>query len=135
MAGVRETLLDLKDQTEREYRTKMADIMKALAALDAPPVTLRERVRAFGGNTATEDLIAPAGDARSISDYIVEAVEAGYGTPLQVGQYLQSVHVKTTNHSINTRLSKLKADGRIGHDGERWVPVKNKAPETQASGA
>lgn len=62
-----------------------------------------------------------------VNDAVVKAVEAGRTTPVSILDYLQNVlGIQTTLNSVRSRVSPLKQDGKIAHNGDGWVPVQNR---------
>jgi hypothetical protein len=67
----------------------------------------------------------------AVGDAIVLAVEAGNKSPKSVLDYLaDALGVHTTLGSVRARLSPLKVEGRISHDGNGWVPVEKEKSES-----
>jgi hypothetical protein len=62
-----------------------------------------------------------------VNEAIVKAVEAGRKTPVNILQYLQDdLGIQTTINSVRSRVSPLKQEGKIAHDGEGWVPSQKR---------
>lgn len=58
-----------------------------------------------------------------VNDAVVLAVNAGCKTPMEILKYLQNqLGIMTTINSVRSRVSPLKAEGKIKHDGTGWVP-------------
>lgn len=73
-----------------------------------------------------------------INEGILAAIQNGRGTPASILAFLQQYRqVDTSKHSVSTRLQKMKADGIIAHDGEKWVLPQNQegsdAPTSEPS--
>jgi hypothetical protein len=61
--------------------------------------------------------------AMPVNEAVILAVNAGCKTPVQILKYLQEkLGVMTTINSVRSRVSPLKAEGKIAHDGTGWVP-------------
>jgi len=82
---------------------------------------------AISGDAA---VVAPVQSGSRINDSILEAVKSGAGTPAEIHEFLaRHLSVETSKHSVSTRLSKLKNEGHLDHDGTRWVlPKKVEGP-------
>lgn len=105
-----------------DLRKGLRDIEAALEILDPPS----------GG----EGKIVP-GDRQTVNEAILWAVHNGNGTPAEIYNFITNeMSVETSKNSVSTRLSKMKNEGLLEHDGERWiVPLKTKAPDVDASEA
>ena len=57
-----------------------------------------------------------------IDDAIVEAVRSGTRTPAKILAFLSSeLGIETTINSGRTRVSRMKNNGRLAHDGQGWI--------------
>ena len=62
-----------------------------------------------------------------VNDAVIRAVEAGRKTPVLILDYIQKeLGIQTTLNSVRSRVSPLKQDGKIGHDGNGWVPAQHR---------
>lgn len=62
-----------------------------------------------------------------VNDAVIRAVEAGRKTPVLILDYIQKeLGIQTTLNSVRSRVSPLKQEGKIGHDGTGWVPAQNR---------
>lgn len=58
---------------------------------------------------------------RSKDDAIIAAIRAGNNTPAKISEFIQSkLGLEVNQGSTRTRLSRMKADGKIKHDGLGW---------------
>lgn len=65
--------------------------------------------------------------AMPVNEAIVKAVDAGRKTPVAILQYLQDdLNIQTTLNSVRSRVSPLKQEGKIAHDGKGWVPAQQR---------
>jgi hypothetical protein len=55
-------------------------------------------------------------------DAIIEAVKAGNNTPALISEFIRTkLGVPVNPATTRTRLSRMKADGKIKHDGIGWT--------------
>lgn len=99
-------------------KSEIADIDRAIAALSGPPKV-----------EATSNIFSRVSQIRHsmpVGDAIVKAVEAGNKTPNDIFVFMgDELGIHTTLGSIRARLSPLKSEGKIAHDGSGWVPIAN----------
>ena len=118
----------------REILTQRRDELKAsFSAIEEELKDIDRALKAMA--TTPSDSAAPATMARRfqirhvmpVNDAIVKAVEAGRKTPVSILEYVQNVlNVQTTLNSVRSRVSPLKRDGKIAHDGAGWVPAQHR---------
>lgn len=54
-------------------------------------------------------------------DAIIEALKAGHNTPAMISDFIRTkLNIPVNPASTRTRLSRMKADGKIKHDGIGW---------------
>lgn len=95
------------------------DVEKALAAIGEPILDELPSAGQAAGADATR-----SAHPMKVNDAVVMAVNAGRKSPTTILDYLHTeLGVHTTINSVRSRVSPLKAEGRIAHDGEGWVPV------------
>lgn len=109
----------------REKKNEISQIDRAIAAIVATELPLTRKDASDTPATINQKLsaVSQIRHARPVGDAIVEAVEAGMRTPVAVLDYLSTqMGIHTTIGSVRARLSPLKKEGRIDHDGQGWVP-------------
>jgi hypothetical protein len=115
---------EILKQKKQELLAQAAEIRKGIRDLDAALEVL--------GEPETGKSAAIAGQSSPINAAILEAISHGNGTPESIYLFIRDqTSVETTKNSISTRLSKLKNDGLIDHDGQGWV-LANKAEGSDA---
>lgn len=106
-------------------KAEIADIDRAIAALNGTPKI-----------EATSSILSRVSQIRHsmpVGDAIVKAVEAGNKTPNDIFVYMgDKLGIHTTLGSIRARLSPLKSEGKIAHDGSGWIPALQKMSESIA---
>lgn len=109
---------------------------KAQAVIDSKRLEIAELDKAIGAVSGESALHTERGDAgqpetknpMQVGDAIILAVEKGYKTPAAIYDYLtREVGVQTTIGSVRARLSPLKSEGKVAHDGEGWIPISKEA--------
>jgi hypothetical protein len=104
-------------------KAEIADIDRAIAALNGAPKI-----------ETTSNILSRVSQIRHsmpVGDAIVKAVEAGNKTPNDIFVYMgDELSIHTTIGSVRARLSPLKSEGRIAHDGSGWVPAAKEKPES-----
>jgi hypothetical protein len=82
---------------------------------------------ALGGGSESGSSGRPTSQTGSaINDGIIEAIKNEQRTPATIYEFLRRhLGIETSKHSVSTRLSKMKNDGLIAHDGEKWVLPQN----------
>lgn len=69
---------------------------------------------------------------RSKEEQVIEAVKAGCHTPAQITEYLAKAIGKPINAgSIRTRLTRMKGEGKIRHEGKAWCLVVGDEPKPE----
>lgn len=115
---IREVLAQRRDELiagQAEVEAELHDIDLALKAMSGAPAKAVEKT-----SMASRFQIR---HSMPVNDAIVKAVEAGRKTPVDILNYLQNeLGVQTTLNSVRSRVSPLKQEGKIGHDGTGWVP-------------
>jgi hypothetical protein len=128
MSAPIEVLRELKRKKRQTFEQEMEDIDMLIAAQEK-----REASRNSGSDVLVLNNDLATGrieNVMPISDAIVHAINNGVGTPQLIHSYLsEKMSINTTTNSVNTRLSKLKAAGKISHNGRRWLPAKSSGPE------
>ena len=118
----------------RELLAQRRDELKAsFSAIEAELTDIDRALKAMGGKpneSATSTAMAGRFQIRHsmpVNDAIIKAVEAGQTTPAQILDYLQNVlGIQTTLNSVRSRVSPLKQEGKIAHDGSGWVPAQRR---------
>jgi hypothetical protein len=55
-------------------------------------------------------------------DAILQAIQAGHNTPAKISDFIrQKLNIDVNDATTRTRLSRMKADGKIKHDGIGWT--------------
>lgn len=99
-----------------EQKRLIAGYNKALTALKPSP--------------AQEATPKTRNHSMNVGEAIVYAVEHGCTTPTQVLEYLETgLGITTTLNSVRARLSPLKKEGKIAHDGNGWVPINKEVKD------
>lgn len=122
-------------------KDRQAALQTAVAAAQAELDQIARALEAIGQEPAS-DSPAPSNEDKDaeirsrnaavrhsmpVNDAIVLAVGAGNKSPTAILAYVRDqLGVKTTINSVRARVSPLKADGRIAHDGTGWIPVEQK---------
>lgn len=109
-----------------EVEAELAQIALALKAIAGGEEieTQRDFTNARTSPIAAATNVATLRHRMPVNDAIVLAVEAGNKTPTDILNYLRrELRVMTTINSVRSRVSSLKSDGRIAHDGTGWIPV------------
>lgn len=102
-----------------ELRKGLRDIEAALEILE-PSATVESKA-VTGGHT--------------VNQAILWAVHNGNGTPAEIYAFITNeMNVDTSKNSVSTRLSKMKNDGLLDHDGERWIIPEGKGPDAPTPG-
>lgn len=141
-------------QIAEMLQRKRKELMDSAAAIAVDLQDVETALAAIGGASSSESHLAGRGDQvqevriahpMKVGDAIVQAVNAGHSAPKAILEYLQlELSVFTTLNSVRSRLSPLKAEGRIAHDGDGWVPVSrqldlvngdNSSPQGETGGA
>ena len=119
---IREILIERRDVLKAsisEVEAELKDIDSALNAISAAP-----RDAAAKPSMANRFQIR---HSMPVNEAVVKAVDAGKKTPVAILDYLQNVlGVHTTLNSVRSRVSPLKQEGKIAHDGAGWVPAQPK---------
>ena len=93
-------------------RSEVAEIDRMLTATNVPVmpgVKAAARVEASNNRPATKD------------DAIIDAIRAGNTTPAKISEHIRNkLGVEVNDASTRTRLSRMKAAGKITHDGYGW---------------
>jgi hypothetical protein len=122
------------DMHVREILTQRREELKAsIAAVESELHDIDLALVAMGASKP-ESIKAPSLTNRfqirhsmPVNDAVILAVEAGCKTPVTILDYLQSrLDIQTTLNSVRSRVSPLKQEGKIGHDGTGWVPAQNR---------
>ncbi|MGN6536786.1 MAG: hypothetical protein ACTHKQ_13800 [Mesorhizobium sp.] len=115
----------LKAEKQRMLE-EIADLRKGVREIDVA-------LAAISGSDAPAPSSGQAGSP--INDGIIEAIKNDMGTPAAIHSFLsRHLNIETSKHSVSTRLSKMKNEGLIAHDGEKWVlPKKQEGSEAQTS--
>jgi hypothetical protein len=107
----------LRMQTDiAELRRGIREIDTALAAIEGVD----------GSAAASQQPSSP------INHGIIDAISNGCRTPSAIHSFLESRGVDTSRQSVSTRLQRLKNDGLIAHDGERWTLPKDEGPDDES---
>lgn len=119
---IREVLTQRREELvagQAAVEAELRDIDLALKAMNGAPV-----VAAAKPSITSRFQIR---HSMPVNDAIVQAVEAGRTTPLQILDYLQNtLDIQTTLNSVRSRVSPLKQEGKISHDGNGWVPAQRR---------
>lgn len=121
-----ENLKQERKRLEQERAKACAEYDRAIAEIDAATDAI---MKSRASKPAKKS--APPSPRRavwfSIDDAILEAVANGVQTPAKILDYLSSrLGIDTTINSVRTRVSRLRADGRLARDDGGWVlPKKN----------
>lgn len=92
-------------------RSEVAEIDRMLTATNVPVMPgVKAAMQASGeGRPTTKD------------DAILDAIRAGNTTPAKISEHIrQKLGVEVNDASTRTRLSRMKAAGKITHDGFGW---------------
>lgn len=141
-------------QIAEMLQRKRKELMESAAAIAVDLHDVEIALAAIGGVVSSESHLAGRGDQAQlpriahpmkVGDAIVQAVNAGHSSPKAILEYLQTeLGVFTTLNSVRSRVSPLKTEGRIAHDGNGWVPVSrqldltngdNSSPQGETGGA
>lgn len=106
---IHELLIGRKKEIEEQLtalQSEAAEIDRILSAARIQPVNTSAQVNTVG---MTKD------------DAIIHALKAGARTPAQIADFIrQQLGMEVNPASTHTRLSRMKADGKIKHDGVGW---------------
>lgn len=120
--NIRELLTQRREELKVSFsaiEAELKDIDRALKAMGDVP-----RDSAAGPSMANRFQIR---HSMPVNDAIIKAVESGRTTPAQILDYLHNVlGIKTTLNSVRSRVSPLKQEGKIAHDGAGWVPAQRR---------
>lgn len=125
---------DMLLQRQKELKDSIASVQAELEDIDRALAAIGQPVRDIGQPKPEKVTRAVSSSViqhkMPVNDAIVLAVEAGKKTPVNILAYLKDeLDVHTTLNSVRSRVSPLKKEGRIAHDGDGWIPVeKNGAP-------
>lgn len=131
----------------RDILTKRREELKAsISAVEAELKDIDLALQAMGANPEHQTTKLPEASNRfqirhsmPVNDAVVLAVNAGCKTPVAILQYLkEKLDIHTTINSVRSRVSPLKKEGRIAHDGSGWIPATNfgeSAPKAEGEGA
>ena len=124
---IREILTQRRDELKASIsavEAELKDIDCALNAIGAAPRDSVAKLAAAKPSMANRFQIR---HSMPVNDAVVKAVEAGRKTPVAILDYLQTVlDVQTTLNSVRSRVSPLKQEGKIAHDGDGWVPAQHR---------
>jgi hypothetical protein len=64
-------------------------------------------------------------------EQVIEAIKAGCRTPAQITKYLsRAIGEPVNGGTIRTRLSRMKAEGKVSQDGKDWCLPPSEQPMT-----
>jgi hypothetical protein len=133
-------VIAILDKAEADAFLEIKAMMASIRAKKAEIADFR-RAKAvlMGGAVANAKPSRPAEIAPKhpmpVGEAIVEAVGAGQKSPTGIFKYLaDELGVHTTLGSVRARLSPLKSEGKISHDGDGWVPVGQSRPNPSDGG-
>lgn len=123
-------------------RTRIAELEQQVAAATSELAELRVAEKVLGRFSGDEDddmqreQSASSAKEPTIPDLIIQILNAS--GPLETAAIFNAVNngrsTPTSAASVQSTLSRVKASGKIGHDGSRWYVVKNdsaqQAPQT-----
>lgn len=116
---VHELLMNRKSEITQEIeklQVELTEIDRALSVLQSRPVA----AMAGAGDVAPPQ----AGTLPKKDEAIIDAVKAGNRTPAQISEFIRKkLGVDVNDASTRTRLSRMKAAGKIEHDGYGWKTV------------
>lgn len=107
-------LIDRKNEALAQIETlqkEVAEIDRLIASTRVPvmPSAQAAQTSHEGSIPATKD------------DAIIDAIKAGNNTPAKISDYIrQKLGVEVNDASTRTRLSRMKAAGKIAHDAFGW---------------
>lgn len=105
---------------------EIADLKKGVREIDVA-------LAAIGGTDAAVTASSSGQVGSPINDGIIEAIKNERGTPASIHEFLSRyLKIDTSKHSVSTRLSKMKNEGLIAHDGEKWVLPKKEGSDDKA---
>lgn len=109
--------ITLIETAKRDAQAVIDEQKQLIAGYNAALASLR-------ASSVAESTPAKRNHSMNVGEAIVYAVEHGCTTPTQVLAYLETeLGITTTLNSVRARLSPLKKEGKIGHDGKGWVPI------------
>ena len=119
--------MDILQNLQGLYDQRVAELVKddkaaheLLLAIDAIKVSR-------GGQASVSATLHVSANPRvrhkmPVDDAVLLAVGNGVQSPIEMLRFLEKqLGVRTTIASIRTRLSRMKKDGRVGHDSRGWV--------------
>jgi hypothetical protein len=131
-------VIAILDKAEADAEASIKLSLASIKLKKAEISDIRRAKTALLGGALSNEHVVSVKTARiskhpmAVGDAIVLAVEAGNKSPTSVFDYLaDELGVHTTLGSVRARLSPLKTEGRISHDGSGWVPVVKEKPESQ----
>ena len=111
---IHEMLLNRKREIEDQLRTLVAEseeIERLLVAAKVPAMA-----------SASVASVPVRAATISKDEAIMQALRAGIKTPARIADYMKNeLGLDVNQASTRTRLSRMKADGKIKHDGEGWT--------------
>lgn len=116
---------DILRAKRQQLMGEVAEIRRSIRELDAALEVLGEAELGKNGGAAS---------ASPINAAIVDAISQGNSTPAQIFEFVTTQKdIDTSKNSISTRLSKMKNDGLIDHDGHGWVLLKTEGSDASTS--
>lgn len=115
---------DILKAKRQEMLAQISELRKGLREIDQALEILEP---ALGNEGRT---VISVGSS-TVNDAIIWAVSNGAGTPAEIYNFITNdLSMETSKNSVSTRLSKMKNEGLLDHDGEHWVlPKKAKGSD------
>lgn len=120
---IRDLLINRRNDLKASISAVEAELKDIDCALNAMSAPLRES----GAMVAPMVNRFQIRHSMPVNDAVILAVEAGRKTPATILEYLRDeLGIQTTLNSVRSRVSPLKKEGRIAHDGIGWVPAQQR---------
>ena len=103
---------------------RRAEILTELEKLQAELAEIDRMLGVTGGTTKVKKTttaipVLPVPETKD--DAILQAIEAGNKTPATISEWMrEKMGADVNDASTRTRLSRMKAAGKIGRDGNGW---------------
>jgi hypothetical protein len=134
MPDIIETLRAKKAEIKESIRLLQIEDREIDTAISAIEDGRSKIVSAVGTirGTGTVTGVSAVSSNMGINEGIVEAVKNGADSPAKIFHFLKPhLGIETTKNSVNTRLGKLRDNGRIAYRDGRWVPATKEKRATE----
>lgn len=125
--SVFQNLTEQREGLERqiaELNAELRDIVTAVAAIKKSREPEAEKREAQSKPKAFPQKMP-------IDEAVLRAVANGRVTPKNILLFIQKdLSMSTTLNSVRARLSRLKSGGKVGHNGNGWIPVNRPTSKT-----